>query len=179
MITKNTSASILAAAVLAGCAYEPLIWTHRTSGATDYERDSAQCRNEATYGAANYNALVTYCMRVRGWYQVQSNPLHSDQTVPVPLARAPRVRSAHTLPPPVTGEPSAPDLAAPPLARDKAGGRWSYAAERATAFYFASCEMPRAYLTSSIGVRTEFFEVVCASGRSLEMQCDHAECAPS
>lgn len=179
MIAVPVRATFLLTALLAGCAYEPLTWTHRTLGAADYERDSAQCRNEATYGAANYNALVTRCMQGRGWYQVQSNPLHGDQTIPVPRAAVPRTRGAYQLPLSISGEPSAPDLAAPPLARDNPGGRWGHAAERAAAFYFASCEMPRAYLTSTVGLRTEFFEVVCASGRSLEMQCDYADCAPS
>lgn len=171
--------TILGVLALVGCAYEPLTWTHRTYGAADYERDSAQCRNEATYGAANYNALVTRCMQGRGWYQVQANPLRNDQNTPVPLTAVPRVSGAYTLPLPITGEPSSPDLAAPPSVRDRQGGRWRYAAERAAGFYFASCELPRAYLTSAVGLRTEFFEVVCASGRSVEMQCDYAECAPS
>ena len=168
--------SLLLVGFLGGCAYEPLVWTHRTSGTADYERDSAQCRYEASRGMGNYNALVTLCMQARGWYQVRPDAfVFSEGTLPVPPNAVPRVQSAYTLPLPLSGEPSAPDVAAPSPTRDKATGRWAYAAERVTAFHFR-CEQPRAYLTSS-SIRTEFFEVVCASGMSVPIQCDYAECA--
>lgn len=174
---RSLAALVATVGVLAACTYEPLVWTHRTSGIADYERDSAQCRHEAGREAGSYNAFVTVCMQSRGWYQVRPNALYREGSEPLPLAPVPRVRPAYALPLP-PGEPSMPDLVAPPSVRLKGGGRWAYSAERTIAFYFPSCEAPSAYFKSG-DARTEFFEVVCASGLSIEMQCDYAECAPS
>lgn len=201
---KAASAALVA--LLGACAYDPLVWTHRISGAAEYDRDAAQCRYEANLATASYSTgptartrggaiaqgigegltrgmrqgdLMTLCMQARGWYQVRQSAFVYPHTPPVPIPpeSVPRVRSEYEAPLPRSTDsapPATPDAPVPQPARDPASGRWAYAAERVSAFYFP-CEAPRAHLTSS-NVRTEFFEVVCASGMSVPIQCDYAEC---
>lgn len=131
--------AIAAAVVLAnaGCAFEPLVWTHATAGPVDLERDVAQCRYEATAATASYSTgptartrsgaiaqgfgegltrsmrgaeLLNLCLRARGWYQVRQSAFvyPAGPPAPLPTEPVPRVRSEYTHPLPPSVEPGLP-----------------------------------------------------------------------